>query len=164
MASPYTNCRFKRKSSVSKKCFHTDAILHQHGILAAEKTVHIRKRYAFASFSYSELELLKEQNQLEEDQDDEGSDMNPGYEMLYLKNGLAVTQNMNDRFFLFDPSQMERIEELVFAGYEPVPTNTVFQNLNEETSLYSQISSFESRQAVHSENRLAKRNTVSVYY
>ncbi|WP_240421941.1 hypothetical protein [Paenibacillus periandrae] len=110
------------------------------------------------------MELLKEQNQLEEDQDDEGSDMNPGYEMLYLKNGLAVTQNMNDRFFLFDPSQMERIEELVFAGYEPVPTNTVFQNLNEETSLYSQISSFESRQAVHSENRLAKRNTVSVYY
>lgn len=69
--------------------------------------------------------------------------MTSGYEMLYLKNGLAVTQNMNDRFFLFDPSQMEQTHELVFAGYEPVPTNTVFPNLNEDTSLYSQISSFE---------------------
>ncbi|MFD0716392.1 hypothetical protein [Paenibacillus sp. GCM10027626] len=95
----------------------------------------------FACFSYPGLELSKEQ--LEEDHDYEDSDMNPGYEMLYLKNGLTVTQNMNNRFFLFDPSQMEQIDELAFAGYEPVPTNKVFPRLEEDTSPYSQISSFE---------------------
>jgi hypothetical protein len=97
----------------------------------------------FACFSYPALELSMEQEQLEEDPEEEDSDMNPGYEMLYLNNGLAVTQNMNDRFFLFNPRQMERFDELIFEGYEPVPTNIVFPNLLDDTSKHSQISSFE---------------------
>lgn len=96
----------------------------------------------FACFSYPALESI-EQEQHEEDQNEEDSDMNPGYEMLYLSNGLAVTQNMNDRFFLFDPHHMERSDELIFEGYEPVPTNTVFPKLPDDTSLHSQISSLE---------------------
>lgn len=49
-------------------------------------------------------------------------------ELAAGQNGVSVYELsihiMNDQFFLFDPSHMERIDELVFAGYEPVPANT----------------------------------------
>lgn len=99
--------------------------------------------YVYACFSYPGLALSAEQEQLEESEESEGPDLYPGYGMLYLSSGLAVTQNMNERFFLFDPVQMKRIDELAFAGYEPLPESVVYPNLDDEDSLCSQISSFE---------------------
>ncbi|WP_405112701.1 hypothetical protein MHH28_05205 [Paenibacillus sp. FSL K6-1217] len=99
----------------------------------------------YARFSYPALELLQEQGPHDGDYEDEveEEDSYPGYGMLYLQNGQTITQNSNERFFLFDPAKMERIDEWAFAGYEPVPASVVFPSLDDDPSQYSQIQSCE---------------------
>lgn len=97
----------------------------------------------YASFTYPALELLQEQSPHDGEYEDEyeEEDHYPGYGMLYLQNGQAITQNTNERFFLFDPAKMERIDEWAFAGYEPVPASVVFPSLDDDPSQYSQLQS-----------------------
>ncbi|MEK3904487.1 hypothetical protein [Paenibacillus sp. FSL R7-0179] len=99
----------------------------------------------YARFSYPALELLQEQGPHDGDYEDEceEEDHYPGYGMLYLQNGQVITQNTNERFFLFDPGTMERIGEWAFTGYEPVPASVVFPSLDDDPSLYSQLQSCE---------------------
>lgn len=99
----------------------------------------------YARFTYPALELLLEQDPHDGDYEDEyeEEDNYPGYGMLYLQNGQVITQNTNERFFLFDPETMERIGEWAFAGYEPVPASVVFPSLDDDPSQYSQLQSCE---------------------
>jgi len=93
----------------------------------------------YVHFSYPEYKLLSEQSSV--DFDDE--DLCPGYNMIYLKNGIVITQNANYRHFIFDPVKMERVDEIVFRDYEPVPTNQIYKNLKDDTTLYSRITYFD---------------------
>ena len=93
----------------------------------------------YAHFSCPQYELLGEQ----EDMDFDDEDLMPGYNMIYLKNGLAIVQNMNYRHFLFDPVKLKRIDEIAFQGYEPVPTNQIYKNLKDEHTLCSRIVYFD---------------------
>ena len=93
----------------------------------------------YAHFSYPQYELLSEQSNI--DFDDE--DLCPGYNMIYLKNGIVITQNANYCHFIFDPVKMERVDEIVFRDYEPVPTNQIYKNLKDDTTLYSRITYFD---------------------
>ena len=63
--------------------------------------------------------------------------------MIYLKNGLAVVQNINYRHFLFDPVKWERHGEIAFYGYEPVPACQIYKNLKDDSTLCSRIVYFD---------------------
>ncbi len=93
----------------------------------------------YAHFSCPQYKLLGEQADI--DFDDE--DLMPGYNMIYLKNGLTIVQNMNYRHFLFDPVKLKRISEISFQGYEPVPANQIYKNLKDDYTLCSSIISFD---------------------
>ena len=93
----------------------------------------------YAHFSYPEYKLLAEQS----DSDPEDEDSMPGYNMIYLKNGLAIVQNMNYRHFLFDPVRLKRLDEVAFSGYEPVPANQIYKNLKDDNTLCSGIVYFD---------------------
>ncbi len=93
----------------------------------------------YAHFSCPQYKLLGEQ----EDIDFDNEDLMPGYNMIYLKNGLVIVQNMNYRHFLFDPVKLKRIGEIAFCGYEPVPANQIYKNLKDDNTLCSRIVYFD---------------------
>ena len=93
----------------------------------------------YAHFSCPQYKLLAEQAKI--DFDDEES--MPGYNMIYLKNGLAIIQNMNYRHFLFDPVKLERLGEIIFHGYEPVPAKQIYKSLKDDNTLCSRIVYFD---------------------
>ena len=97
----------------------------------------------YYSYTWEDLSLVSKQLDYPDHMriEDSDNDFYPGYQMIYLSNNLAITQSANYRFYLFDPVRMERIEEVVIAGFEPLPTYEVFPNLNDET-LYSTVTYF----------------------
>ncbi|MHC6202466.1 hypothetical protein ACYULU_04640 [Breznakiellaceae bacterium SP9] len=96
--------------------------------------------YVYYQYSYPTLAVLTRQEDIDFEDDDDN--IRPAYEMVFLQGGLAVTQSAAYRLFLFDPDKMERIAEIVIAGFEPVPTNEVFPRLKEDTAPYSLIANF----------------------
>lgn len=88
----------------------------------------------YASFTYPEIEMIAQQTN-----DFENEEQAPGYNIIYLKNGLAIVQNANYRYFLFDPINMKRLDEIVLRGYEPVPASQIYKNLKHDCSLCSRI-------------------------
>ena len=93
----------------------------------------------YAHFSCPEYKLLSEQTDIDFDNEESI----PGYNMIYLKNGLAVVQNINYRHFLFDPVKWERHGEIAFYGYEPVPACQIYKNLKDDSTLCSRIVYFD---------------------
>jgi hypothetical protein len=96
--------------------------------------------YVYYQYSWPEPAVLARQADVDFEDDDDN--IRPGYELVYLKDGRAVTQSATYRLFLFDPDKMERMAEIIIPGYEPVPTNTVFPRLKEDTAPYSLITYF----------------------
>jgi hypothetical protein len=126
------------KVAVREMFPHTSCITpawHPEGqkLLTLENDEHVHYQY-----SYPKMEVLSQQKSV--DLEDENSI--PGYEMVFLQGGLAVTQGATFRLFLFDPDKMERLYELVIKDFEPVPTNVVFPRLQEDTEPYSLIANF----------------------
>jgi len=95
----------------------------------------------YALFNYPKLGLITEQDDLSEEfeTEEEEEDNHPGYNLLILKNNLGVVQNSSYRHYIFNLSEMTRLEEIKFKGYEPVPTNQVFPRLANDTTLYSEL-------------------------
>lgn len=94
---------------------------------------------AYVSITYPEIDIISEQT-VDYNQDMEYDEYQmSGYGMIYLKNGLAVVQNPNYCYFLFDPIKMERLEEIVFQGYEPVPAHKIYKLLKDDNALCSQL-------------------------
>lgn len=92
----------------------------------------------YASFTYPKFEQIAVSENDFEDEDEA-----PGYNLIYLQNGLAIVQNANYRHFLFDPVKMERLAELVFAAYEPVPAHQIYKNLKDDDTLCARIVYFD---------------------
>ena len=97
----------------------------------------------FYSYSWPGMSLVARQRRHTEKggADEEAA---PGYSIVYLNNGLAVVQSESGRLYLLDPEKMERLEELVIAGFEPVPIHEVFPNLSDDGNgpLFSPIEIF----------------------
>ena len=93
----------------------------------------------YAHFSCPQYNLLGEQEDINFDDED----LMPGYNMIYLKNGLAIVQNMNYRHFLFDPVKLKRVGEIAFRGYEPIPASQIYKNLKDDYTLCSRIVYFD---------------------
>ncbi|MDR2527546.1 MAG: hypothetical protein LBD04_00810 [Synergistaceae bacterium] len=97
----------------------------------------------YYAYAWPELSLIAKQREYTKEEwvMEGNSELFPGYHMIYLQNDLAVTQSANYRFYLFDPVRMERIEELVIEGFEPVPTREVYPRLDDDT-LFSTVLCF----------------------
>ena len=96
----------------------------------------------FYSYTWPDASLVaKQRDYIDIDREDE--EVYPNYSMTYLRNGLAVVQSASMRLYLFDPEKMERLDELVIEGFEPVPIKEVFTNLKDDKSLYSPIERLE---------------------
>lgn len=91
----------------------------------------------YMSFKYPHIEKIAEHTN-----NFEGEDQQLGYNIIYLKNGLAVIQNADCRYFLFDPIEMKWLDEIAFHGYQPVPANQIYKNLEDDFTLCSRIVSF----------------------
>jgi hypothetical protein len=105
---------------------------HGHRLLALENDDNL-----IAEFSYPDLAQLAKQSPDAIDYDDEAS--LPGYALIYLADGVAITQGADYRFHLFDPAAMARIDEIVMAGWEPLPTPEVYPTLTDETGPISVV-------------------------
>ena len=79
----------------------------------------------FYSYTWPDAAIVAKQREFTE-AEREGDETYPGYSIVYLKNGLAIVQSCTDRLYLFDPKKMERLEELVIEGVEPVQVFTRF--------------------------------------
>jgi hypothetical protein len=122
-------CEFQGSSLEVKKiftnyCFMTPAWLPDGSKML---TLENDENY-YALYSYPHYELLSEQinDSIVED------DLSHGYNMVYLKNGLAVVEYGEGRYFLFDPVRMEHLEEIVFQGFEPVPAHQLYKSLKDD--------------------------------
>ncbi|MDR1821101.1 MAG: hypothetical protein LBQ91_01555 [Oscillospiraceae bacterium] len=96
--------------------------------------------HRYYQYSWPEPAVLARQEDVDFEDDDDN--IRPGYGLVFLRDGLAVTQSATYRLFLFDPDKMERIAEIVIPGFEPMPTNVVFPRLKDDTAPYSLITYF----------------------
>jgi hypothetical protein len=93
----------------------------------------------YLCFSYPALERLPTQGQAGIG---DGEPPALGYEMLWLTDDTAVVQSGDYRFWLFDPVGMQRLQEVVVNGWEPVPTCEAFPRLQDEIAPFSVIESW----------------------
>jgi hypothetical protein len=86
----------------------------------------------YYAYSWPGLSLVARQRDYTDEVRENDEEAYPGYSMIFLRNGLAITQSASYRFYLFDPMKMERLSEIVIAGFEPLPVREVFSHTNDE--------------------------------
>ena len=97
----------------------------------------------FYTYTWPDETLIAKQDSTKVNWDD--TETINDYYFEYLKNGLAFVQSFNYRFYLFDPTKMERLEELVIEGFEPRQGlyKELYPNTKEDGTLHSPLQSFE---------------------
>jgi len=85
----------------------------------------------FYCYSWPDKSLIAKQRELTEEEEEKEDSCSSIY-FAYLKNGMAIIKSELGRLHLFDPEKMERIEEIIIEGFEPMPINEIYRGLKEE--------------------------------
>ncbi|POP47890.1 hypothetical protein CHU32_01770 [Superficieibacter electus] len=67
-------------------------------------------KQTYAVFRWPQLDLISHQ----ESQVSDNDNVIPGYDLIYLRDNLAITQNAVNEYFLFNPLTMTRLEQIHF--------------------------------------------------